>query len=367
MPNSPIRTASVAVVILNWNGEAMLRRFLPSVLQHSEGAQVVVADNASTDGSLQLLRTDFPAVRIVALDRNYGFAEGYNRALRQVDADIYVLLNSDVEVTPAWLRPLTDYLAAHPECAACQPKIRQWAEEGDGRRNLFEYAGAAGGFIDRYGYPYCRGRLFGTVERDAGQYDTVAPVFWATGAALAIRAADWHSAGGLDGSFFAHQEEIDLCWRLRARGRSIVCLPDSVVFHVGGGTLPQGSARKTYLNFRNNLLLLYKNLPDDELRHVLRVRRLLDMVAALKELLTFHWQNFRAIRRARRDFRRTRRDYDVPRQLNLRLTSLYIIRERARASLLWEYYIRGKRTYAEATSLRPNAEKPIDPAKLSAD
>lgn len=336
----------ISIVILNYNGAAMLRRFLPSVLAHSGEAEVIVADNASTDASRDVLRDEFPAVRTILLDQNYGFAEGYNQALRQVEADVFVLLNSDVEVTPGWLTPLIAYLEAHPECAALQPKIRQWAEPADSAvRHRFEYAGASGGYLDRYGYPYCRGRVFGTLEQDRGQYDTPVPVLWATGAALVIRAADWRESGGLDGRFFAHQEEIDLCWRLRARGRSIVCVPQSVVFHVGGGTLPTGSPRKNYLNFRNNLLLLYKNLPERDLRPILRLRRWLDLVAALKELLTGHWQNFRAIRRARRDFRKLRPEYEAVRADNLRRTSTDLIPERTAFSLLWQYYVRRRTTY----------------------
>lgn len=329
-----------AVVILNWNGAPMLRRFLPSVLQHSEGAEVIVADNASTDDSLQLLCEEFPEVRTIVLEQNYGFAEGYNRALELVEANYYVLLNSDVEVTPRWLSVLEDYMDVHPDCAACQPKLlAEW------RRTHFEYAGAAGGYIDALGYPYCRGRLMGTVEEDHGQYDSVADIGWASGAALMIRSRDWHEVGGLDGSFFAHQEEIDLCWRLRARGRRIVCCPEAVVYHVGGGTLPQGSPRKTYLNFRNNLLLLYKNLPDDELHHVLRVRRWLDAVAALKELLTLHLANYRAIRRARYDFRTQCHYHDAERAQNLCLTTHY--NTRTRACLLWQYYVCRRTTYAQ--------------------
>lgn len=336
----------ISIVILNYNGAAMLRRFLPSVLAHSGEAEVIVADNASTDASRDVLRDEFPAVRTILLDQNYGFAEGYNQALRQVEADVFVLLNSDVEVTPGWLTPLIAYLEAHPECAALQPKIRQWAEPADSAvRQRFEYAGASGGYLDRYGYPYCRGRVFGTLEQDRGQYDTPVPVLWATGAALVIRAADWRESGGLDGRFFAHQEEIDLCWCLRSRGRSIVCVPQSVVFHVGGGTLPTGSPRKNYLNFRNNLLLLYKNLPERDLRPVLRLRRWLDLVAAFKELLTGHWQNFRAIRRARRDFRKLRPEYEAVRADNLRRATTDLIPERTAFSLLWQYYVRRRTTY----------------------
>ena len=234
---------NVAVVILNWNGSRWLEQFLPSVVHYSEedGATVYVADNGSTDGSQSLIESRFPSVRLLPLDENLGFAEGYNRALEQVEAKYVVLLNSDVEVTPHWLQPLTDYLDAHAEVAACQPKVLSWHA-----RENFEYAGACGGFIDRYGYPYCRGRIMGTVEQDRGQYDDALQVFWATGAALCIRLADYRAAGGLDGRFFAHMEEVDLCWRLWARGRQVACVPQSVVYHVGGGTLQKENPQKTF-------------------------------------------------------------------------------------------------------------------------
>ena len=243
----------VSVVILNWNGCDMLRTFLPSVVRYSEGegVEVCVADNGSTDTSVSLLQQEFPSVRTIVLDQNYGFADGYNWALQQVDAEYVVLLNSDVEVTEHWLEPMIAYLDAHPEVAACQPKIRSQRQ-----KEYFEYAGAAGGFIDKYGYPFCRGRIMGVVEKDEGQYDTVIPVFWATGAALFIRHTDYVNVGGLDGRFFAHMEEIDLCWRLRSRNREIVCVPQSIVYHVGGATLKKENPRKTFLNFRNNLVML---------------------------------------------------------------------------------------------------------------
>ena len=329
-----------SIVILNWNGASMLHRFLPSVLDNSDGAEVVVADNGSTDDSLQVLERDFPRVHVIQMERNYGFAEGYNQALRQVEADVYVLLNSDVRVTPGWLTPLVDCLRAHPEVAALQPKIRcEWQPD------CFEYAGAAGGFIDSLGYPYCRGRVMGTVERDEGQYDSVLPIFWATGAALVIRSADYWQAGGLDGRFFAHQEEIDLCWRLRSRGRGILCVPWSVVYHLGGGTLPQGSPRKTFLNFRNNLLLLYKNLPERRLRRVMRLRFWLDALASLQMLASGQWRSAAAVWRARREFHRIRPDFEPDRGENLARACLDPIPEQATFSLLWQYYVRGHRTF----------------------
>lgn len=333
-----------AIVILNWNGAAMMRRFLPSVISHSAAsADVVVADNASSDDSVRMLREEFPQVRIIQLDENYGFADGYNRALRQVEAEYYVLLNSDVEVTPHWLDPLQRYMDAHPACAACQPKLLS-----ERQRDRFEYAGAAGGYLDKYGYPFCRGRLFDTVEADCGQYDDPAPVLWATGACLMVRSKDYWAAGGLDARFFAHNEEIDFCWRLRIMGREVWCLPESHVYHVGGGTLPKGNPRKTYLNFRNNLTMLYKNLPDGELCHVLRVRRVLDYVAAFQTLLLQgHVGDFKAILRARRDFHRWLPQFKADRQHIQSLRKGGAVPERLPLSLLWQYYAKGCRAFSQ--------------------
>ena len=325
----------------------MLRSFLPSVVAHSEadGAVVYVADNGSTDASVQLVRKEFPSVRLIQLEKNWGFADGYNEALKQVAAEYVVLLNSDVEVTEHWLRPLVAYMDGHPGVAACQPKLRSWRE-----RDRFEYAGAAGGFIDRYGYPFCRGRLMGNVEQDRGQYDTVLPVFWASGAALFIRRADYMEAGGLDSRFFAHMEEIDLCWRLRARGRGVVCIPGSVVCHVGAATLKRENPHKTFLNFRNNLLMLYKNLPARELASVMRVRACLDYVAALQFLLTGQWKNAQAVLRARREFHELKPLYAAVRTENLRLTVVEDIPERCRFSLLWQFFVRGRKEFSQLYS-----------------
>lgn len=322
----------------------MLRQFLPSVTAHSkgEGIEVCVADNASTDNSLEVMHQEFPDVRLILLDKNYGFAEGYNRALAEVDAEYSLLLNSDVEVTDGWLAPMLEYMDAHPDVAACQPKIRSWH-----RREEFEHAGACGGFIDKYGYPFCRGRMMSTVEADEGQYDTTVPIFWATGAALLVRTADYREVGGLDSRFFAHMEEIDLCWRLRSRGRSIVCIPQSVVYHVGGATLNKENPRKTYLNFRNNLLMLYKNLPEDELRPVMRIRWCLDMVAALQYLLKGEWGNVRAVFRARKDYRAMRPSYQSVRAENLSKTIQPSQPERFSWSLLWRYYMKGVKRFRE--------------------
>lgn len=332
----------VSVVILNWNGEEMLRRFLPSVLSYSQGEsiEICVADNASTDNSCLLVEKEFPSVRLIRLDDNYGFAEGYNRALEQVDAEYVVLLNSDVEVAKNWLSVMVDYMDAHQEVAACQPKVLSH------RNKLqFEYAGAAGGFIDKYGYPFCRGRIFDIVEDDKGQYDVSSPVFWATGAALMIRLAVYREVGGLDGRFFAHMEEIDLCWRLRSRGYDIVCLPHAEVYHVGGATLKKENPRKTFLNFRNNLLMLYKNLPDSELGSVMRMRKLLDYAAALSFMMKGDMKNFCAVLQARREYKRLRPQFDSDRRENLGKAVLTEIPERCRYSILWQSKVRGKKQY----------------------
>ena len=332
----------VAIVILNWNGADMMRRFLPGVIANSPEARVFVADNASSDDSLDMLSANFPTVSQIVLDRNYGFADGYNQALRQVEAEYYVLLNSDVETPHQWLAPLLQYMEAHPDVAACQPILRcQWNKE------YFEYAGAAGGYLDSLGYPYCRGRLMATVEKDYGQYNTIAPLMWATGACMMIRSHDYWQAGGLDGRFFAHQEEIDLCWRLRSRGRGIVCIPDSIVYHLGGGTLPQGNPRKTFLNFRNNLLLLYKNLPQERLEPVMRIRFWLDALASLKFLLTFQWGSFLAVWRARMEYRRILADFQQDRDRNLALGILSPVPEQSTFSLLYQYYVKGRKKYSQ--------------------
>ena len=334
----------LALVILNWNGEAMLRQYMSSVLDYSrDEAAVYVADNASTDGSIDFLRREYPECRLIVLDRNWGFAEGYNKALRQIDAEYYLLLNSDIEVTPHWLTPLIEFMDTHHDVAACQPKLLSIAE-----RDRFEYAGASGGFLDRYGYPFCRGRVFETVECDKGQYDEPAEVLWATGAALMIRSADYWAAGGLDGRFFAHFEEIDLCWRLCIRGRKIYCLPGSLVYHVGGGTLPKANPMKTFLNFRNNLTMLYKCLPDSELHHVMRWRWLLDYLAAFKMLLlNRNFGDFRAVFRARRAFRRWRSDFEADRRAiqASRVADSSVCQHTF--SLLWQYYVKGRRTFAD--------------------
>ena len=334
----------IAIVILNWNGSKMLREYLPSVLQHSrEEATVYVADNASTDDSLELLKGQFPECRLIVLDRNWGFAEGYNKALAQIDAEYYLLLNSDVEVTPHWLTPMLALMDAHEDIAACQPKLRAVAD-----RQKFEYAGASGGYLDRYGYPFCRGRLFETVESDEGQYDQQTDVLWATGAALLVRARIYKEVGGLDARFFAHNEEIDLCWRMRIRGYRVVSVPESVVYHVGGGTLPKGNPMKTFLNFRNNLTMLYKCLPDSDLAHVMRMRWLLDYLAAWEMLiLQRNWGDFVAVYKARRAFSRWKKDFDADRRAIQASRRDDGAGERKPFSLLWQYYAKGKKRFSD--------------------
>ncbi|WP_028903918.1 glycosyltransferase family 2 protein [Prevotella sp. P6B4] len=333
----------VAIVILNWNGRRMLEQYLPSVLQYSkEEATIYVADNASTDDSLAFLRASYPEVRLIVLDQNWGFAEGYNKALRQIEAEYYLLLNSDIEVTHHWLTPMIEYLDAHSDTAACQPKLLSIFD-----KDRFEYAGASGGYLDRFGYPFCRGRIFETVEPDNGQYDNVADILWATGAALMIRAKDYWAVNGLDGRFFAHNEEIDLCWRLRIGGRRIVCIPDSYVYHVGGGTLPKSNPMKTYLNFRNNLTMLYKCLPDSELATVMRWRWFLDYLAAWETLiLNRNWGDFKAIYRARRAFKKWKKDFEADRQQIQSQRQVEKIPEQKDFSLLWQYYAKGRKLFS---------------------
>ncbi len=273
--------SSVAIVILNWNGRQHLETFLPYVLQTVyPNYTITVADNASTDDSVFFLQHHYPTISIIQLNENYGFAKGYNVALQQVQADYYLLLNSDVKVEPDWVTPMVQLLQSNSSIAACQPKVRSYH-----RPEYFEYAGAAGGWIDCYGYPFAMGRVFDICEKDEGQYNTASPIFWATGAALFIRSAVFHEAGGFDNYFFAHQEEIDLCWRIQLLGFKIYSCPTSIVYHVGGGTLPKGNSLKTYLNFRNNNIMLYKNMYGYERVYVLMVRAALDIVSAIKSLV----------------------------------------------------------------------------------
>lgn len=331
---------TTAVVILNWNGQKMLERFLPSVTAHTQGdAEVIIADNGSTDDSLPFLQKHYPQLRVIRLDKNYGFAGGYNKALQQVDADYYVLLNDDVEVTPGWIEPVIAQMQQHPDTAICQPKLLMYDQ-----RNTFEYAGGAGGYIDKYGYPFCRGRMFTTLEDDHGQYDTPSQIFWASGAAMFVRADVWRQLGGLDEDFFAHMEEIDFCWRAQNSGYRIEYCPHSVVYHVGGGTLPKSNPRKTYLNFRNNMALLYKNLPNQRLAWVIGSRIVLDYVAAFKFLLERKPKEFSAVVSAHRAFHQWVPRLKAKRQSLAQKTrpiGMY------RGLLLIDYYLLGKKKYTD--------------------
>jgi len=283
-----------AVVILNWNGKALLEKFLPSVIEHSNNiAEVIIADNNSNDGSLEFLKAVYPELRIIENKKNFGFAGGYNEALKQVEADYYVLLNSDIQVSSGWLKGIIELMDADTSIAACQPKILSYSEP-----EKFEYAGAAGGFIDKLGYPFCRGRIFQSIEKDTGQYDDTVEIFWATGACMFVRSELFHKLGGFDHDFFAHMEEIDLCWRFKNNGYKVFYYPKSVIYHVGGATLNKMSAHKTFLNFRNNLSLIYKNIPQNKLNSVLTKRAFLDFVAAVKFIFSGGFSHFWAVIKA---------------------------------------------------------------------
>lgn len=328
--------ARVAVIILNWNGEKLLREFLPSVVECTDAGlgKVVVVDNASGDRSAEVMREEFPEVEYVQFEENYGFAGGYNRAVAMREEEVVVLLNSDVAVEPGWLEPLVEVLDGDAGVAAVQPKIRAYRE-----RERFEYAGACGGFMDYLGFPFCRGRVLDVTERDEGQYDDVREVFWCSGAAFCVRREAYLEAGGLDERFFAHMEEIDLCWRLRNRGWSLKVCPGSVVFHLGGGSLPMNHPRKLFLNYRNNLLMLYKNLDRRSWRCVRWRRRVLDAVAVLVFLAKGEWANVRAVVAAYREFGVMKAGYA---QGERRREDACIYPR----SMIFRYYLWGKRTFS---------------------
>lgn len=348
MNNKKTGGKSLAIIILNWNGEKLLRQFLPAATRDciSPDADLIVADNGSADGSVEFVVKNYPRVKIIRFEENLGFAEGYNRAIQESAYPYTILLNSDVETTPGFYEPMLEYMKSHPDVGAVQPKIRAF-----GSREMFEYAGAAGGFLDNLGYPYCRGRIMESVEKDDGQYDGApADVTWASGACLMVRTGAYLELGGLDSRFFAHMEEIDLCCRMRAAGYRIVAVPDSVVFHVGGASLPQGNPKKTYLNFRNSLLLLYKNLPAAKGRRIIFLRRLADALAFVMFLLKGAPQDARAILRAHSDYRKMRKNYSpapdsAPSPLDDR-------------SILLEYYIKRKKKYGELKNA--DREAPVD-------
>jgi len=337
----------VAVVILNYNGKKFLETFLPNVIENTDDAmaEIVVADNASTDGSVEFMRESFPQIRLIDNGFNGGFATGYNLALRQIEADYYVLLNSDIEVTPHWIEPIVELMDADPQIAACQPKILSYHDKGK-----FEYAGASGGFIDRYGYPFCRGRVFQHLEEDHGQYDDTCEVFWATGACLFLRADLYLEYGGLDDTFFAHMEEIDFCWRMKNLGYKVFCCPQSKVYHIGGGTLPKSSSRKTFLNFRNNLSLLYKNLPSNRVFWVIVYRIMLDWIAAFKFLCGGGLADFWAVVRAHFAFYGR-----VPALRKVRKsTTHHSVSQMYLRNIVFDNFLRGKQLYSD-----------LDPEKFS--
>ena len=327
----------VAIIILNWNGEKLLREFLPSVVKNTNAdlGRVVVVDNHSTDGSWRCLEQEFPDVERVLFEENFGFAGGYNRAIEMIEAEYVVLLNSDVEVAPGWLEPLVAVLDRDEKVAAVQPKILAYRD-----KNKFEYAGAAGGYIDYLGFPFCRGRVMDTTEQDYGQYDDEVDVFWATGASLCIRRDVYRAAGGLDEAFFAHMEEIDLCWRIHLAGYRIAVVPQSTVYHLGGASLDAANPRKTYLNFRNNLLMLHKNLPCKEGKKTLFVRRLYDTLAFVRFALLGQFSHARAILRAHNDFRQMRKRYtEFPN------TDLLKTFPESGRNITIDYFLKGKKRF----------------------
>jgi GT2 family glycosyltransferase len=333
---------TVTIVILNWNGRHYLEKFLPSVLATTyDNYKIVVADNASADDSITYLQSNFPQVELIRLSQNFGFAKGYNEALKNVQADYYVLLNSDVEVSPAWLQPAIGLLEKDEKAAACQPKILSYHN-----KNFFEYAGAAGGWMDAYGYPFARGRVFEVCEEDRGQYDTTQEVFWATGAAMVVKSRVYHQLKGFDAYFFAHMEEIDLCWRIQLAGYKIYCCPQSIVYHVGGGTLPKGASRKTFLNFRNNQIMLAKNLPRSEKWWKIPFRMGLDQISAVKELAAGDVGYFRAVVKAHFAFLYWL--FFVKKEgSGLRKSPLKYLGGVYKGAVVWNYFVRKKKLFSQ--------------------
>lgn len=331
---------SVAVIILNYNGVHFLEKFLPSVVEHSAGHRLIVADNGSTDSSLAFLAETYPQVEVMAFDRNYGFAQGYNKAFENIDNRYSILLNSDVEVTSGWIEPVLELMESDPQIVACQPKIRAY-----NRKNYFEHAGAAGGYIDLLGYPFCRGRIIDAVEEDTGQYDDVVPVFWASGACFFAHTETYRRLGGFDTLFHAHMEEIDLCWRIQAAGLKIMYQPRSLVYHVGGGTMPVTHPRKTYLNFRNSTGMLYKNTPSGQLRWKLVLKLGLDGIAALRFYAQGRGKEGNAVVRAMIDFVRYRNDWKKSRRnVPKKITGTATMMPRL---LVVERYLKKKKVFAD--------------------
>jgi GT2 family glycosyltransferase len=339
--------SKTAVVILNWNGLGFLKKFLGLVMKYSTDSETIVcvADNGSTDGSSDWVAENFNDVTLIKLDKNYGFAGGYNRAINQLDARYFVFLNSDIEVTENWLHPMISFMDKNPDVASCQPKILSYS-----RKDHFEHAGAAGCFIDKYGYPFCRGRIINKVEKDTGQYDSQINVFWSSGACMTVRAEAWKKCGGFDDDFFAHMEEIDLCWRFHKAGYRVCFLPESVIYHVGGGTLPYSSPFKTYLNFRNSLFLLYKNLPDNKLNNILLRRKILDGVATLYFIFQGSFRSAWAVWRAHMDYykagRKLREKRKSVKEIEIDHTQEAVLNK----SIVFEFYVKGNKTYQSLIS-----------------
>ena len=332
----------LAIVILNWNGLEFLKKFLGTVLRYSTrpSTEIYVVDNGSSDDSVKWIIEHFREVKLVRFETNNGFAGGYNIALEQIAAKYYLLLNSDIEVTEGWIEPLLIHMKNNPGCAACQPRVHSWF-----RKDFFEYAGASGGYIDKYGYPFCRGRIFSHIEKDEGQYNDNVRVFWTSGACMMVRSDAWKKCGGFDASFFAHMEEIDLCWRFNKAGYSLECVPESFVYHVGGGTLSYNSPYKTYLNFRNSLYMLYKNLDQNDLRRIMFLRRLLDGIAALTFLARGHFKSFLSVWRAHMDYNKNLPQLKVKRSDIQKNTTGYYSLPVLNKSIVFEFYARGKRTF----------------------
>lgn len=333
----------VAIVILNWNGQKHLKLFLPTVVNntHTENVEIYVADNGSTDNSVEFIKANYPNIKLIIMDKNYGFTGGYNKALAQVEAKYFVLLNSDVEPAPNWLEPMLDFMEENENVAACQPKILSYHN-----KEYFEYAGASGGFIDKYGYPFCRGRILNEFEKDEGQYDDTKEIFWATGACMFVRAELFKQAAGFDDDFFAHMEEIDLCWRFKNMGYKIYSLPKSKVYHLGGGALPNNSPRKLYLNYRNNLFLLYKNLPDNKRFKTILIRQILDGLSALVYLFTFQFSYFAAVIKAHFSFYKFKNTMML-KSNNLNKSDIETINEIYNRSIVFDFFIKNKKKFAE--------------------
>ncbi len=331
------------IVILNWNGLDYLKMFLGKVVKYSldNETTVCVADNGSDDGSQDWIASNYKNVKLISLDKNYGFAGGYNRALRQLEARYFILLNSDIEVTEGWNQKLINFLDNNPDVASCQPKILSYTN-----RDQFEHAGAAGGFIDKYGYPFCRGRIFNITEKDAGQYNTQTDIFWSSGACMAVRAEVWNRFKGFDDGFFAHMEEIDLCWQFNNQGLRVTYIPDSVVYHVGGGALAYNSPLKIYLNFRNGLFLLYKNLPDSKLHKILFIRKVLDGMAAILFISKGNFTAVRSIWKAHIDYYKSLKQLRVKRKLIKMQHTDHLNKLILNKSVVFEFYVKGRKKYS---------------------